>query len=452
MPDILSLQDFLLAPLFLILIYNVYKRRRDRLYKGSIISQYFLPALFLRIGGNVSAALIYQYYYNSGDTFVYYDAITMIWNGFLQNPLIGWELIFNSPTELSWDALNFKHFYLNYANTGWVIRIGGFLSLFTLNTYLCIAFIITLFAFEGCWRLYTTFYEMYPQLHKELALALLFIPSVCFFGTGLQKDSIVLAAVGFMTQACYRLFIRRELSLFNLGIGGISLYLIFIIKPYILMAFLPALVIWIFWKYRSSIPIPALRALSAPLFVVGIVGVGYYLLLLIGQYYKYFSLEYILEYSAMVQASMIHETAVSSGTGYSLGQIDTSPLGLLSMAPRAIGVSLFRPYLWEATNPLLFLAALEALGSTLLTVFVLWKVGVIKTLRTLILNPEVAFALTFAIVFSFAVGFSTYNFGALMRYKMPAFPFYFAALAIIYGTHKRGSPSPKNQTVPGTFS
>ena len=211
MPQLLSLKDFLLAPLFLLLFYHVYKNRRNRLYEGSIISQYYLPALYLRLGGNFCAALVYQYYYNEGDTFVYYEGVTMIWEGFLTNPRIGLELIFGNPSELSWEALNYKHYYLNFANTGSVLRIGSFFGLLTFNTYLCIAFFITLFAFEGCWRLYTVFVEMYPDIHRELAFGILFIPSICFFGTGLQKDSLTLAAVGFLAHSCYLIFIKTKI-------------------------------------------------------------------------------------------------------------------------------------------------------------------------------------------------------------------------------------------------
>ena len=231
-----------------------------------------------------------------------------------------------------------------------------------------------------------------------------------------------------------------------------SFYLLFYIKPYILVAFVPALVVWVFWKYRSSIPLKPLRILSAPVFLVGMVGLGYYLLLLIGQYYLYFRLDSILEYSAMVQASLIYETASSSGTGYNLGSYDFTPMGLLSLAPRAIGVSLYRPFLWEISNPLMSIAAIESFVSLTLTLYVLWKVGVVQTLRTFISNPEVAFSLTFALVFAFAVGFSTYNFGALMRYKIPALPFYFAALAIIYGTKIKRTSVAQNQTALGTLS
>ena len=439
MQDILRVQDLILAPIYVLLIYAYARYRRDKKYEGTLVKKFYLPALGFRILGNLCAALIYQYYYHSGDTFEYFKGISMIWDGFLYNPLVGLELIFSTPSNLSWDALTFRHHYLPYPDTGIVIRVGGFFSLLSANTYLCIAFLITALTFGGCWRMYLTFAEIYPHLYKELAWGILFIPSVCFFGTGLQKDSLTLAAVGYITYACYRLFIKRVFKLEDLLFILMGFLTVFYIKPYILMAFLPALVVWIFFKYRSSIPNKNLRILSAPLFIVFTLVSGYYVLTIMGAYYQQFAIENVVRYTAIVQNSMTIETAATSGSGYSLGSYATTPLGLLSIAPQAIGVSLFRPFLWEVSNPLLGIAALEGLATFGLTIYILWLVGIRKVFKLIILNPEVAFSLTFALVFAFAVGFSTYNFGALMRYKIPAMPFYYAGLIILWSYRKKNS-------------
>jgi hypothetical protein len=47
----------------------------------------------------------------------------------------------------------------------------------------------------------------------------------------------------------------------------------------------------------------------------------------------------------------------------------------------------------------------------------------------------------FALFFGFAVGFSSYNFGALSRYKIPAVPFFIAALFIIRHKAKEAKSS-----------
>ena len=46
-------------------------------------------------------------------------------------------------------------------------------------------------------------------------------------------------------------------------------------------------------------------------------------------------------------------------------------------------------------------------------------------------NPNVLFTLIFSIAFAFAVGVSTFNFGTLVRYKIPLLPFFLVALILI---------------------
>jgi hypothetical protein len=50
----------------------------------------------------------------------------------------------------------------------------------------------------------------------------------------------------------------------------------------------------------------------------------------------------------------------------------------------------------------------------------------------------VVFSLIFSLIFAFAVGASSGNFGALSRYKIPCLPFYGAVLAILLGDPTKG--------------
>ena len=47
------------------------------------------------------------------------------------------------------------------------------------------------------------------------------------------------------------------------------------------------------------------------------------------------------------------------------------------------------------------------------------------------------FSVFFSLFFSFSVGLTTSNFGSLVRYKIPAIPFYVASLFIIHYTYKK---------------
>ena len=102
---------------------------------------------------------------------------------------------------------------------------------------------------------------------------------------------------------------------------------------------------------------------------------------------------------------------------------------MLRLAPAAVNVSLFRPYLWEVRNPLMLLSALESLTFLLVTIYLLLKYT--RAFFKALTDSNILFCLVFSIVFAFGVGVSTYNFGTLARYKIPLLPYYALALVLL---------------------
>ena len=149
---------------------------------------------------------------------------------------------------------------------------------------------------------------------------------------------------------------------------------------------------------------------------------------------------YIEDISRTAEATARWLTYVSTregGSGYSLGDFDYSTSGILRKTPAAIWVTLFRPYIWEAKNPVMLLSALESTIFLLVTLFVLFRVLARGRWRPLPGHPVIIFCFAFAISFAFAVGISTYNFGSLVRYKIPMMPFYVIGLFLLYHLSKR---------------
>jgi hypothetical protein len=122
---------------------------------------------------------------------------------------------------------------------------------------------------------------------------------------------------------------------------------------------------------------------------------------------------------------------MQSGSVYSLGEFDGTWTNMLSKAPQAIFVTLYRPFLWEARNPVMLLSALEAVFFLFMTLKVIWEMKFSWLLRLVGKQPVVLFCVLFAVTFSFAVGVSSYNFGTLVRYKIPMMPFLLASLYIM---------------------
>ena len=78
----------------------------------------------------------------------------------------------------------------------------------------------------------------------------------------------------------------------------------------------------------------------------------------------------------------------------------------------------------------MLLSAFESLAFLFLTIRLLIKVGPFRLYLLATSNPVITFALVFSLIFAFGVGFTSYNFGALVRYKIPCMPFYLIALQL----------------------
>jgi hypothetical protein len=150
-----------------------------------------------------------------------------------------------------------------------------------------------------------------------------------------------------------------------------------------------------------------------------------------------YSLEKIEKTSAKTRNYILYVSEIESGSSYNLGPIEPGLSGMISKFPKAVNVTLFRPYLWESKKIIVFLNALESLAILLVTIKVLLLIGLRKIVKSIRENYTIQFTIIFSLIFSFFVGISSYNFGALSRYKIPCIPFYLLTLVLIYYEHAK---------------
>lgn len=426
----MTLQDFVITPLYLMVIYLMAYFIRG-LVSDSNTKRYFIPALTVKIIGAISVGLIYQFYYGGGDTFNYFSNSKHIWEAFKESPPLALSLIF-SKNEFT--SANFQYASLMYffhdTSSYFVVRVAGLFDIFTFHTYSATAVLFAVFSFSGLWAMYRGFYDMHKKLHFEFALAIFFIPSVFFWGSGLLKDTLTLGALGWATYATIRIFLhpKRPIVLYIILLI-LACYAVYLIKIYILLCFSPAIILWIFLYWRKKIPSAMLRILLTPIMIAIALALGYFALVAVGEDNQRYSLESLGKTAEITANYLYYISEKQGGSSYTLGDFDYSVTGMIKKLPLAINVTLFRPYLWEAKNPIMLLSAIESLALLIFTIVILIRTKFLTTLKKI--DPTITFCLVFALSFAFAVGFSTYNFGSLVRYKIPLIPFYLIGLFIL---------------------
>jgi hypothetical protein len=396
-----------------------------------------MPALYAKLGGAVFIALIYQYYYSGGDTYNYFTHTKIINSALDESIGTWWKVLTRSSPEEHMQVYKYSsqmEWYKDPASYT-VAAIGAVLGLLNATTYLPIAFLFAYLSFTGTWAMYRTVVNLYPRLHKELAIAFLFIPSTIVWGSAMFKDTLCMFGVGWMTYSTFRIFINKDLSVRNILMLAASFYLIVTIKLYILLAFIPALSLWLLMTYSRKISSTGVRFLVNIVFIGATIGGFFFFTQRFANELNRYSLERIAETSEITR-TWIQYSSGDEGSAYDLGKMDGTFTGMLMKFPEAVVVTLFRPWPWEVKKVIVALSAIEALLFLFFTLRVFFRRGL--PLKLIFKDANVVFFLLFSLIFAFAVGISSYNFGALSRYKIPCLPFYAAFIVIALNYQKSG--------------
>lgn len=426
--------DFLLLPLYIGLFF-FFVKRRAALYTDPDLKKIFFFAFFLRMFGSVAYSCLIQFYYGYGDSFTYY-----IGSDFLHTQLIknagNIKYFFASAADFEqWYTVettdNIVRGYIAIPSSTAVMKISAILSFLSFNRYMIISLFFGLFSFAGQWKLFRVFSD-YTQgkNQKILATAVLYTPSIWFWGSGLMKDSICLGAVGFIIHILYKNIVKREINLKQWLILPVLVFIIFIIKSYIIMILLGSIMAVIFVRYVWQLKNILVRIAVILIFLIFSSGV-----IIFSDIPSQVN-EIVQESYAQVQSfqqnyqSLQSEDATRSG--FEVGEIDQSLSSMAIKAPQVIFTCLFRPFLWESRKIIIFFTALESTMLLIATLYLLFKTKFVGFFSITFKNPLILFSFVSSIFFALVIGFTTFNFGTMIRYKIILLPFYYFMLVAIY--------------------
>ncbi|HEY0030187.1 MAG TPA: hypothetical protein VGC65_05470, partial [Bacteroidia bacterium] len=295
---VLSIFDWLLLPVYFLLIFftsNYIQKKNERkqpLYK------WYTKGIVVKLIGAIAICLIYQLYYKGGDTVEYFKSATAITNLLEKDNFAFFDVMLgnNSPENYSFfDSTTGWPTYWHDEKSLFVARLVVPLYILSFHNFIITAVLLAWICYTGIWRLFLLFNREFPELQKQLAISILFIPSVVFWGSGLLKDTITLSAVGWYTYHFYYFFVRKEYKLSHGAFVFISAFLLVAIKPYILFALLPGSIIWLSNERLKNVQSKVLRSLAAPLFISVGLALGFFILSQMGDALGVYSVDKVLD-------------------------------------------------------------------------------------------------------------------------------------------------------------
>lgn len=430
--------DLLFAPLYLIaVLFFAYKYKTKHEHENEAY-KYFLPGLIAKFVGAIGLGLVYFYYYGGGDTVNYFNTARAFSDTLINNPSDFIHLYFGTPFKSEYYLFNVNYEFTYWINDPYAFFVSKLIFpvvLIGMNSYVSSAILIASICYYSIWKMYLVFIEEFPDTKKELAISILFIPSVVFWGSGIMKDSITLSSTCLFVYGFYWLFVKRRYSYkYIISILLASVLLIFI-KPYILVALLPGSIVWFVALRVTKIKNGFIRVMIAPsIIAVGAI-ITFYIMNSLGDAFGKYSIENVFETAQNAQQDL--KRAAYKGNSFDIGNYEPTPIGLLSVSHKAIFAALFRPTILDVRNIVMFISAIENTLMILFCVYLLIKLKVYKFFTLIRSNPLITFSIIFSLFFAFSVGLSISNFGTLVRLKIPCIPFFVSSLFMINSIMKK---------------
>ncbi len=282
-----SINDILLVPLCLVILFAIVRNRAESPRNASIRNIYY-RGFYFKVFFVLAYAILAEFVFRGGDTGLYYQSILDL-RAALKDDFSYFGTIVKSKSIDLDNPLAPYFYYDNYAydfTFNYMLDVGNFSvprlglipAIVFFDSYLCICLFFGFFALAGSIRIFKFFYYYYPIYKKELALAAIFIPSVSFWSAGLLKDPICFGSIGFILYAVLNVFIRKvnvKSSILLIIVCGL---LIYSIKVYILLAFILALIIWLFAETNKLIKDSTLRTIFSLLTFIFSITIAFLLL------------------------------------------------------------------------------------------------------------------------------------------------------------------------------
>lgn len=428
----LELTEYIAFPIYIIIILLIsfYIQRKN--IKRNPVYKYYIWGVAAKLVGAVVFCLVYIFVYKGGDTIAYFEnarALTKLLLHKPENFLTVYTQAASTENFLLFDGriTGYPWSYMYYdSKTFLVSKLLVPFMLISFQSYMLTTILLSWVSFTGIWRLYLVFTSYYGKYYNQLAVTILFIPSSVFWGSGILKDTITLAAACWAIYCFYKLFVEKKSRIKYSVLLIIAVYIILTIKSYIFIALLPGAIIWLLYERILRIKNKLLRHSVIPLgFIISIL-IGFTLLSSMGN----LDVEKLLTDASVKQTDL--KRAEYRGNSFDIGMYEPTFVGALTVTPQALVAGLYRPFVWEAKNIVMIFSGLENFFYLILTIAIFSRFRLRRILRIIFENPLIIFSLSYSIIFALIVGLSTSNFGALVRFKIAFLPVFVSSLVVLY--------------------
>lgn len=414
-------------------IYCVRALERDPFRK-----KFFLGGLFAKLISALAYSLLFQLYYtNSGDSAIYHGASIEFRNYMLEHKLsvLDFFLLNENTIQASHQDFLFRTMYYReyFINSSLMIHKWAFLfGNFSLFQYTATGILFALFAFWGSWKMANALTNYYPQYQRIIFVSFLLIPSFVFWSAGVSKEAICIGCLNFGAAAMLNLVRTRKKILYRLFLATICFSVVWTIKSYIVLSFVPIFLFFLIFQIIQFIPQKATRKNFRIGVIIGSIFIAVLVVLTAGNTISD-KIKNDLISSAFYLVQGQKRATVADDSSYDIGLTveDMKESNVKPYILPSINVALFRPFPWEVHKVMMVFSMVESFAFLLLVLWILIRSMIWRSLYLIFTDSLLVFSISYSLFFAFFVGLASANFGTLVRYKTPFISYFLLALLIL---------------------
>ncbi|HLZ15599.1 MAG TPA: hypothetical protein VKQ08_01085 [Cyclobacteriaceae bacterium] len=374
----------------------------------------FWCAFFVRLFAGICLGLIYTYYYSASDTWQFFSDAKMLSAIGREDFLSYIKILIDFGGDEILPLLTTQEF-----RSVFFIKIISLLCLLSLDNYWVCAAYLSLLAFIVSWSLHRKVISLFPEASSASSLAFLFFPSVVFWSSGLEKESLAMCGIFFLTRVFLTLMVPARPGKTSWLLAILAALVVWSLKYYWAIVFFMAVLTAFVMRFMTSW-FPSIKRYQIGLWVVLFFGIG----VLLSFSHPNLYLNRFLEVIVSNNYEFVAHSSPQNLIHYI--HFDQTWTSIIVNSPWALASGLFRPVLGEGHGVLGLLASMENL--LLLTLFFGAFVNIKSTLASSHQITLLA-VISYCVVLCVFLALSTPNFGTLSRYRIGFLPFLVFILA-----------------------
>lgn len=436
--SLLSYSDIIGVPVILAILFLFMKLLAPKYIVNKSMRRLFYMGIVMRLFAILLGVFYYAYIEKGGDTFIYFDFAKGISKVISTNNFDVYSKLFylgyeDIPFHIK-SSLPTSSLYVDiFSGNPLIIKIAGVISFFLFDSYLAISIVFTIFGYLGLWLIFYRFTSMNPRLKYLFYFFIICWPSTLFFGSGVLKEPICIGCIGLLFYFIFKKAHTVYEFIKYLAVVAIAALILLNIKSYLFYSFF-----FSFMIAYSIHRINNIHSVNSRRVILSSMGLAF----IVASYYLFLNFESIVFSSQIgnVAEHILYSSNAQLGLGsssYDLGKLEMTFGGIAKYLLASLNVSLFRPYIFEINKFQLLIIGSESFVMLLIVLFTLYAVKFNEILRLIKNNPVLIFSILFVVIVAIQIGAIAFNFGALMRYKIPLLPFFFSTLVCLCSKEKR---------------